>query len=118
MRISDWSSDVCSSDLYHIKITDAITLPTPNDVFGPCFEEGDAAACALIRRNPLNGSLNGGGDTPGQIALLTNQGTIRSEEHTSELQSLMRLSYAVFCLKKKKPINQHLAILQQYNTHN
>src|SRR3546814_11873803 len=68
MRISDWSSDVCSSDLYHIKITDAITLPTPNDVFGPCFEEGDAAACALIRRDPLNGSLNGGGDTPGQIA--------------------------------------------------
>src|SRR3546814_10707181 len=32
---------------------------------------------------------------------------IRSEEHTSELQSLMRLSYAVFCLKKKKHINQH-----------
>src|SRR3546814_6956826 len=77
-------------------------------------------SCALIRRNPLNGSLNGGGDTPGQIALLTNQGTIttsgvdlrinyglptgfgRSEEHTSELQSLMRISYAVFCLKKKK----------------
>src|SRR3546814_20717686 len=51
-------------------------LPISNDVFGPCFEEGDAAACALIRRNPLNGSLNGGGDTPGQIALLTNQGTI------------------------------------------
>jgi len=65
-----------TADYYHIKITDAITLPTPNDVFGPCFEEGDAAACALIRRNPLNGSLNGGGDTPGQIALLTNQGTI------------------------------------------
>src|SRR3546814_16135106 len=64
-----------TADYYHIKITDAITLPTPNDVFGPCFEEGDAAACALIRRNPLNGSLNGGGDTPGQIALLPNQGT-------------------------------------------
>src|SRR3546814_3764601 len=46
-----------TADYYHIKITDAITLPTPNDVFGPCFEEGDAAACALIRRNPLNGSL-------------------------------------------------------------
>src|SRR3546814_6645694 len=32
----------------------------------------------------------------------------RSEEHTSELQSLMRISYAVFCLKKKKSINQHI----------
>ncbi|RIV79693.1 TonB-dependent receptor [Pelagerythrobacter aerophilus] len=65
-----------TADYYHIKVTDAITLPTPNDIFGPCFEEGDAEACALIRRNPLNGSLNGGGDTPGLIAVLTNQGTI------------------------------------------
>src|SRR3546814_8770761 len=32
---------------------------------------------------------------------------VRSEEHTSELQSLMRISYAVFCLKKKKPIQKH-----------
>src|SRR3546814_3561437 len=38
----------------------------------------------------------------------------RSEEHTSELQSLMRISYAVFCLKKKKITRQH----NQYNTHN
>lgn len=65
-----------TADYYHIKISDAITLPTPDDIFGPCFDEGDAAACALIRRNPLNGSLNGGGDTPGLIAVLTNQGTI------------------------------------------
>nr|WP_294846902.1 TonB-dependent receptor [uncultured Sphingomonas sp.] len=65
-----------TADYYHIKITDAITLPTPDDIFGPCYDDGDAAACALIRRNPLNGSLNGGGDTPGLIAVLTNQGTI------------------------------------------
>ncbi|WP_294027980.1 TonB-dependent receptor [Sphingopyxis sp.] len=65
-----------TADYYHIKVSDAITLPTPDDIFGPCFDEGDAAACALIRRNPLNGSLNGGGDTPGLIAVLTNQGTI------------------------------------------
>src|SRR3546814_9630639 len=37
--------------------------------------------------------------------------TIRSEEHTSELQSLMRISYAVFCLKKKKNTNQNHYIL-------
>src|SRR3546814_6591615 len=35
------------------------------------------------------------------------RGTVRSEEHTSELQSLMRISYAVFCLKKKKKIHVH-----------
>src|SRR3546814_10300456 len=39
----------------------------------------------------------------------------RSEEHTSELQSLMRISYAVFCLKKKKTINTVLTIIYTYN---
>ena len=65
-----------TADYYHIKITDAITLPTPDDILGPCFDDGDAEACSRIRRNPLNGSLNGGGDTPGLLAVLTNQGTI------------------------------------------
>src|SRR3546814_1273547 len=41
------------------------------------------------------------------------EGQIRSEEHTSELQSLMRNSYAVFCLKKKKKLNTNI-----HNTHN
>src|SRR3546814_2707014 len=40
----------------------------------------------------------------------------RSEEHTSELQSLMRISYAVFCLKKKKSINQQRPIAVDHNT--
>src|SRR3546814_1249149 len=44
------------------------------------------------------------------LAKLQNQ--VRSEEHTSELQSLMRISYAVFCLKKKKQIKQ-----QHHNSH-
>src|SRR3546814_7681379 len=45
----------------------------------------------------------------------------RSEEHTSELQSLMRISYAVFCLKKKKPDMDHAdkdSKLNEYNTNN
>src|SRR3546814_10110640 len=42
----------------------------------------------------------------------------RSEEHTSELQSLMRISYAVFCLKKKKQTIIHIHILEKTNTHN
>src|SRR3546814_3742204 len=47
-------------------------------------------------RECIDTSMDGGGGTAGAAA------TSRSEEHTSELQSLMRISYAVFCLKKKK----------------
>jgi len=78
-----------SVDYYNIKITDAITSPTANDIFGPCFGEGTAGdsfngadpsspSCALVGRNPLNGSLNGGGDTLGLITQLTNQGTLEA----------------------------------------
>src|SRR3546814_2568851 len=42
----------------------------------------------------------------------------RSEEHTSELQSLMRISYAVFCLKKKKNMNTKYSYIHTYVTHN
>src|SRR3546814_5010546 len=51
------------------------------------------------------------------LALLWNGFIFRSEEHTSELQSLMRISYAVFCLKKKqmKRIHQNKSTLQAYN---
>src|SRR3546814_951653 len=45
---------------------------------------------------------NGGADNGGESHLLGQRALVRSEEHTSELQSLMRISYAVFCLKKKK----------------
>src|SRR3546814_1376200 len=58
---------------------------------------------AYVGRN-LNVSISGGDritlKRPGARALACNR--VRSEEHTSELQSLMRISYAVFCLKKKK----------------
>src|SRR3546814_1869373 len=56
---------------------------------------------------------------PPAAALQRRTADCRSEEHTSELQSLMRISYAVFCLKKKnkqKPIRNHTT--QQYHTHN
>src|SRR3546814_7770864 len=42
-------------------------------------------------------------------------GVPRSEEHTSELQSLMRISYAVFCLKKKRTTNQHKTLIHSKN---
>src|SRR3546814_6480842 len=43
----------------------------------------------------------------GASALMIGAGQLRSEEHTSELQSLMRISYAVFCLKKKKTLRKN-----------
>src|SRR3546814_7525058 len=52
----------------------------------------------VARRGGIEGELVRGGDAPQPFA----RGHARSEEHTSELQSLMRISYAVFCLKKKK----------------
>src|SRR3546814_6746255 len=128
MRISDWSSDVCSSDLardalverrdlaaaaqplHHAVVVQAVGdggLPVgqvealeglEHDVRGLGVEidvelrrRGDVAAAghrAAHHHQPR--------DAPGQ------RGVERSEEHTSELQSLMRISYAVFCLKNKK----------------
>src|SRR3546814_4905090 len=113
MRISDWSSDVCSSDLY---IT-AVSVPASK----PRFTAG------LVQRFPnpsvididaVLKQVRSIGDqvstvvqvvfwfafAAGVLVLLAAVGA-RSEEHTSELQSLMRISYAVFCLKKKKNNN-------------
>ena len=75
---------VITADYYNIKITDAITTPTTNDILDPCFgPDGNspnpsAPECALVGRNPLNGSLNGGGETTGLFLGLTNQGTIET----------------------------------------
>lgn len=78
-----------SVDYYNIKIDDAITTPTSGDIFDPCFGSGvggdnfgdanpNSPACNFLARNPLNGGLNGGGDTPGMITQLSNQGTLES----------------------------------------
>src|SRR3546814_3246307 len=114
MRISDWSSDVCSSDLSGWRaigssiptVWRARTSPARPDtrdflaagrgrqrgrsvVSGQHFEQLDLEVQIRIGRNMR-----------ADLAL-----AIRSEEHTSELQSLMRSSYAVFCLKKKTHIH-------------
>src|SRR3546814_3292682 len=110
MRISDWSSDVCSSDL----IVGDMDLAHARD---PGSLGGDAVH-ALPRHQQMNlaqlrrrgdrrqrGVLDGLAvvlDPDQSLHFATPPLTIprRSEEHTSELQSLMRTSYAVFCLKK------------------
>src|SRR3546814_3281564 len=107
MRISDWSSDVCSSDLRR-----AASLPASagrRDRMGQCGadraradrQEGTGGARLLERRRgthstPLTCHIVAIGPSVAAEARLW-----RSEEHTSELQSLMRSSYAVFCSKTK-----------------
>src|SRR3546814_2644018 len=129
MRISEWSSDVCSSDLRRLFRDEphrAAARELRGDgrrhvarLRGPCLAHVPLRPADRARGAPLG---------PGRLIKRTTQGVStcwanfdrviicfrrhcleappvyrrRSEEHTSELQSLMRISYAVFCLKKKK----------------
>src|SRR3546814_6337653 len=101
MRISDWSSDVCSSDLVGQALdglAEALVVldtdrPAVRDVAGGDRDDPGLVLHDLQRSAPLRLP----GQPPPSLPVL-----VRSEEHTSELQSLMRISYAVFCLKKKK----------------
>src|SRR3546814_6450949 len=104
MRISDWSSDVCSSDL-RLRIMKETILDVLLYLFEHYFyDDPDAAS---DRESMLNGPIFQGLTQAGFSAVEINKAfdwldaLSRSEEHTSELQSLMRISYAVFCLKKK-----------------
>src|SRR3546814_3602612 len=142
MRIRDWSSDVCSSDLTPdgtaetgIFIAEDVTAgialyfvkATPEYLAD--FERRHARATEAYRRQQaaeaadsgfdfgqvlalgLGAAVISSADLPGVDKMQLGQAFVsdvlgeRSEEHTSELQSLMRSSYAVFCLKKKKKNN-------------
>src|SRR3546814_6131871 len=92
MRISDWSSDVCSSDLQHPCLAHAVDRVLP----------GRQSNSVHVARS--QGQLTGavvGHEEDDNLLRGRRAAPVRSEEHTSELQSLMRISYAVFCLKKK-----------------
>src|SRR3546814_9316314 len=115
MRISDWSSDVCSSDLQHriergrdagrrgralclwigrgAQLRRASRAP-------PAERTAGARNAAGVPANAA-GAAQGIGRAGTSRQLRELFGRLRSEEHTSELQSLMRISYAVFCLKTK-----------------
>src|SRR3546814_8358949 len=98
MRISDWSSDVCSSDLAGAHGLLGVVGAAPE--FGAAAVVADPRHLRLLVAVVVAGAAGGAGVAPGDAIA---QGLIvRSEEPTSELQSLMRISYAVFCLKKKK----------------
>src|SRR3546814_6112458 len=121
MRISDWSSDVCSSDLVSRKKRRSTSARLSNDlrdrtsVTGTPRAEADEKNDRILIEDSSARSKASGGNTV-TLSLLRARSRIvfaasltafasatarRSEEHTSELQSLMRISFAVFCLKKK-----------------
>src|SRR3546814_2063453 len=123
MRISDWSSDVCSSDLLGAVI-DSLPMALTHALDQPVrcrhgFIHRSARCVATAqcedtddKQQEANGYMRrhtfvrrGGKQEPHLHRYIELQ---RSEEHTSELQSLMRISYAVFCLKKKK--SQHTTL--------
>src|SRR3546814_5754988 len=132
MRISDWSSDVCSSDLYvrgligrrhrepagvaAVRSARTVGVVRWNDVesrirrqLGDEFRHRDDMARAAVGENEsyaLRRKLR----RERQIGTARPQhreNAGRSEEHTYELQSLMRISYAVFCLKRKRKRRSH-----------
>src|SRR3546814_4150587 len=86
MRISDWSSDVCSSDLHERGCGDE-----QNGMHSEPQQQPDPDINQRVMDHEEYDGIPAHEDQH-----------IRSEEHTSELQSLMHISYAVFCLKKKK----------------
>src|SRR3546814_10742853 len=113
MRISDWSSDVCSSDLWLDCRADrllykAIDLPWERPKLianAGRLSRGPWRIAAMLDKDGLLCSQQFFGlwphETVSDVEILT---FARSEEHTSELPSLLRISYAVFCLKKKKSV--------------
>src|SRR3546814_2504394 len=130
MRISDWSSDVCSADLSGVLRIAAAGIEQQaaavgKDELGLSGQRLDILA--RLKADADSGAVkkglaeeSGEGDGAAIIgraakcpAGRTEKGAIRSEEHTSELQSLMRISYAVFCLKKKTKakLNVHTIII-------
>src|SRR3546814_2602536 len=109
MRISDWSSDVCSSDLLALAQLREITACSDGalEVLGSA-DEGDESRFIRIRLSLSTRHYKTPEGMPfrdRERLILLVYPDFRSEEHTSELQSLMRISYAVFCLKKKKSQN-------------
>src|SRR3546814_4191360 len=125
MRISDWSSDVCSSDLFKVDFGIIGISGIDDDGTLLDFDYREVRAAQAIIKNSRRVFLATDHTKFGRNAMvrLAHVNEIhavftdrvppkpmidilaaaeRSEEHTSELQSLMRISYAVFCLKKKK----------------
>src|SRR3546814_1839271 len=129
MRISDWSSDVCSSDRRSARLVAAVGANAVqaygkgaivgedgelehgavwHEAGGWALREALGDPKAIVPSSKTVASLGCRLMIPlGHIRASYVRSHFRSEEHTSELQSLMRISYAVFCLKKKISIDIH-----------
>src|SRR3546814_8902072 len=121
MRISDWSSDVCSSDLPIPGLVQPAPVVFAQTTSNAVAVDGDGFTYVVGTTTGDLGLNRGDGDQDLFLTKMDSEGEVvwqrllgaagategtaiaidRSEEHTSELQSLMRISYAVFCLKKK-----------------
>src|SRR3546814_3347726 len=103
MRISDWSSDVCSSDLAVSASAAPWVRPRKRSTASSsaCTPSDTRLTPASRKPSSLDASTEVGLASRVTSRSLATRKDLRSEEHTSELQSLMRISYAVFCLKKK-----------------
>src|SRR3546814_4546131 len=112
MRISDWSSDVCSSDLVWFRRLD---LRDHAREVGAAHRliffarQGQLVVLDMLLEDQVRGAREDIVRSHEEI-FLEAFFLARSEEHTSELQSLMRISYAVFCLKKKQNIHYYFMI--------
>src|SRR3546814_9142152 len=114
MRISDWSSDVCSSDLAAFGRQDLVDAyleeldDESDEAHGLSLEDFNLESESIGKHDKEKGDRGpashivtvnfGDGESAFDMAFASK----RSEEHTSALQSLMRNTYAVFCLQKKK----------------
>src|SRR3546814_4918264 len=107
MRISDWSSDVCSSDLGQPLLTGGGGFEAIDPMV---FADAKSGKTYIYAGGSAGSTLRVFVLTPDLLTIdhevkVAQPPHFRSDEHTSELQSLMRISYAVFCLKKKtRPI--------------
>src|SRR3546814_1940204 len=98
MRISDWSSDVCSSD-----------LRCRSSIAWKCSSSNSRQPPKVSRKRARHASSRSA--SSGKLGPKRS----RSEEHTSELQSLMRISYAVFCLKIQNTVTAYLTNLNHHS---
>src|SRR3546814_9737787 len=108
MCISDWSSDVCSSDLFLGKVVvghPATVQPLQQPARSAEIGEVPVRR-PLVHRRAVEVAAVEDAAVPAEQLRHRVEPLRRSEEHTSELQSLMRISYAVFCLKKNTKITK------------
>src|SRR3546814_5378665 len=112
MRISDWSSDVCSSDLNVTTHAKICGLSEPATLDAAVRGGASYVGFVFFSKSPRNVMAEQAAmlasrvaDHVGRVGVFVDpddaQVKERAEEHTSELQSLMRISYAVFCLQNK-----------------